>query len=114
MIHRFMERDKKKALSGESMLRVIRGVVVTEKAAVLGQASKHVLEVAGWANKFQIRTAVETFFGVNVTAVNTLVTKGKVRRFKGRKGVKSDVKKAILTLEAGQTLGENLAAGGSE
>ncbi|OZA79008.1 MAG: 50S ribosomal protein L23, partial [Azorhizobium sp. 39-67-5] len=54
--------------------------------------------------KPQIKEAVERLFDVKVKSVNTLVRKGKVKIFKGRKGVQSDVKKAVVTLEAGQTI----------
>ena len=56
------------------------------------------------ANKPMIKEAVETLFNVKVKAVNTTVTKGKVKRFKGKLGVRKDVKKAYVTLEAGNTI----------
>ena len=56
------------------------------------------------ATKPEIKAAVEGLFGVNVLGVNTLVQKGKTKRFKGRPGVRSDVKKAFVTLAAGQSI----------
>ncbi|MCB1550724.1 MAG: 50S ribosomal protein L23, partial [Alphaproteobacteria bacterium] len=61
-------------------------------------------EVAPDATKPQIKRAVESLFDVKVTAVNTVVTKGKTKRFKGILGKRSDVKKAIVSLAEGQTI----------
>ncbi|WP_127089565.1 50S ribosomal protein L23 [Aquabacter cavernae] len=83
---------------------VILSPVITEKATAASEYSKVVFNVAGTATKPQIKEAVERLFDVKVKSVNTLVRKGKVKIFKGRKGVQSDVKKAVVTLEAGQTI----------
>ncbi len=61
-------------------------------------------KVAPRATKPEIKAAVEALFGVKVTGVNTLVRKGKVKRFRGTKGRQSDVKKAIVTLAEGQSI----------
>ena len=63
-----------------------------------------VFEVDIAANKPQIKEAVETLFGVNVKAVNTTITNGKVKRFRGQLGKRKDVKKAYVTLEEGNTI----------
>ena len=84
---------------------VIRKPIITEKATLAGETSNAVVfEVAMDANKPQIKEAVENLFDVKVKAVNTTVTKGKTKRFRGRPGVRSDVKKAYVTLEAGNTI----------
>ena len=83
---------------------VIRKPIITEKATLVGEANAFVFEVAMDANKPQIKEAVENLFDVKVKAVNTTVTKGKHKRFRGRPGVRSDVKKAYVTLEAGNTI----------
>ncbi len=83
---------------------VIRKPIITEKATLASEANAFVFEVAIDANKPQIKDAVENLFGVKVKAVNTTVTKGKVKRFRGRPGVRSDVKKAYVTLEEGNTI----------
>ena len=83
---------------------VIRKPIVTEKATMASEANAVVFEVAISANKPQIKEAVEGLFGVKVKAVNTTVTKGKVKIFKGRKGKRKDVKKAYVTLEEGNTI----------
>ena len=83
---------------------VILSPVITEKATIASENSQVVFKVADWATKPQIKQAVEALFDVKVKGVNTLVTKGKVKRFRGRIGRRSDVKKAIVTLEEGQSI----------
>jgi large subunit ribosomal protein L23 len=83
---------------------VIVAPVITEKATILSEQNKVVFKVASTATKPQIKMAVEKLFDVKVKSVNTLVRKGKEKRFKGRLGRQSDVKKAIITLEAGHSI----------
>ena len=83
---------------------VIVSPVITEKATNLSKQNKVVFRVAPDATKPQIKEAVERLFQVKVTAVNTLVTKGKEKVFRGRRGRRSDVKKAIVTLADGQSI----------
>ena len=84
---------------------VIRKPIITEKATLPGEtANAFVFEVAMAANKPQIKEAVENLFGVKVKAVNTTVTKGKTKRFKGRPGTRSDVKKAYVSLVEGNSI----------
>jgi large subunit ribosomal protein L4 len=83
---------------------IIRRPVITEKATMASEANAVVFEVAPEATKPLIKQAVEALFGVKVKAVNTVVTKGKNKRFRGRAGVRNDVKKAYVTLEEGHTI----------
>jgi len=83
---------------------VIRKPVITEKATMASEAGAVVFEVAIDANKPQIKEAVEALFGVKVKAVNTTITKGKQKRFRGVKGTRKDVKKAYVTLEEGNAI----------
>ena len=83
---------------------VIRKPVITEKATMASAANAVVFEVSIDANKPQIKDAVEAIFGVKVKAVNTTITKGKVKRFKGMPGRRKDVKKAYVTLEEGNAI----------
>ena len=83
---------------------VILSPVITEKATALSEHNKVVFRVRGDATKPQIKEAVEKLFDVKVKSVNTLVTKGKVKLFRGVRGQRSDVKKAVVTLEEGQTI----------
>jgi len=78
--------------------------VITEKATLLSEQNKVVFKVAKDATKDQIAEAVEELFKVNVTKVNTLVVKGKTKRFRGIKGRRSDFKKAVVTLAPGQSI----------
>ncbi len=83
---------------------LIKKPVITEKATMASEANAVVFQVAIDATKPQIKEAVESVFGVKVKAVNTTITKGKVKRFRGRVGERSDVKKAYVTLEEGNTI----------
>ena len=83
---------------------VIRKPIITEKATLASEANAVVFEVAIDANKPQIKEAVEALFSVKVKAVNTVVTKGKVKRFRGVIGTRKDVKKAYVTLEEGNSI----------
>ena len=78
--------------------------VITEKATRLSELNKVVFRVAADATKDEIAAAVEELFKVKVTKVNTLNVKGKTKRFRGIKGRRSDVKKAIVTLAEGQSI----------
>jgi large subunit ribosomal protein L23 len=95
---------RRRQLSREAMYNVIRAPLVTEKATALSEHGQVVFRVAIDATKPEIKAAVEGLFGVTVLAVNTLVQKGKTKRFKGRPGVRSDVKKAFVKLAPGQTI----------
>jgi large subunit ribosomal protein L23 len=83
---------------------IIRSPVVTEKSTLSSEHGQVVFDVAIDATKPQIKAAVEGLFSVKVKAVNTLVRKGKVKRFRNVKGVRNDVKKAIVPLVDGQSI----------
>ena len=83
---------------------VILSPVVTEKATVASEHNKVVFKVRLDATKTEIKNAVEKLFEVKVTSVNTTIRKGKAKRFRGVRGFQGDVKKAIVTLEAGSTI----------
>ncbi len=83
---------------------IIRSPLVTEKATIQAEADKVVFNVLKSADKAEIKAAVEALFKVKVKSVNTLVRKGKVKRFRGFVGKQDDVKKAIVTLEEGQRI----------
>ena len=83
---------------------VIRKPIVTEKATMASENGAVVFEVSIDSNKPLIKEAVETLFGVKVKAVNTMVTKGKQKRFRGMLGKRRDIKKAYVTLEEGNTI----------
>ena len=77
---------------------------ITEKATVLSEQNKVVFRVSMDSTKSEIAEAVETLFNVTVTKVNTLIQEGKTKRFRGQKGRRSDIKKAIVTLAEGQSI----------
>ena len=83
---------------------VIVAPVITEKSTLVSDNNQVVFKVAPKATKPEIKAAVEALFGVKVTAVNTLVRKGKTKRFRGTVGRQSDVKKAVVTLAEGQSI----------
>jgi large subunit ribosomal protein L23 len=88
----------------EELYDVIRAPLVTEKSTMVSESNQVMFKVAMTATKPHIKEAVERLFNVKVLAVNTLIRKGKVKRFRGVKGQQSDFKKAIVTLEEGQTI----------
>ena len=83
---------------------VILSPHITEKSTLLSENNAVVFKVASDASKPQIKDAVEALFDVKVTGVNTIVVKGKTKRWKGKPYKRSDVKKAIVTLAEGQSI----------
>ncbi|MDL2398347.1 50S ribosomal protein L23 [Rhizobium calliandrae] len=83
---------------------VIVSPAITEKSTLVSDNNQVVFNVAKTATKPEIKAAVEALFGVKVTAVNTLLRKGKVKRFRGLVGKQKDVKKAVVTLAEGQSI----------
>jgi large subunit ribosomal protein L23 len=83
---------------------IIRSPVVTEKSTLASEHGQVVFDVAIDATKSDIKAAVEGLFSVKVKAVNTLVRKGKTKRFRNVLGVRNDTKKAIVTLVDGQSI----------
>ncbi|EIE52153.1 50S ribosomal protein L23 [Salipiger aestuarii] len=83
---------------------VIRKPIITEKSTMASENNAVVFHVAIDATKPQVKEAIEALFDVKVKAVNTTITKGKVKRFRGQMGRRNDVKKAYVTLEEGNTI----------
>ena len=77
---------------------------ITEKSTMLSEQNAVVFKVAKDASKPEIKAAVEALFNVKVTGVNTIVSKGKTKRWKGQAYQRSDAKKAIVTLAEGETI----------
>ncbi|MDO8604992.1 MAG: 50S ribosomal protein L23 [Phaeospirillum sp.] len=94
----------KLVISKERMYDVVRAPVITEKATMGSEYRQVTFKVPLNATKPEIKASVEGIFGVKVTAVNTLIQKGKVKRFRGRIGVRNDVKKAVVTLAEGHSI----------
>lgn len=91
-------------LSKERMYDIVRSPVITEKATMGSEHSQVTFRVPLSATKPEIKAAVEGIFNVKVTAVNTLISKGKTKSFRGKKAIRSDVKKAMVTLAEGQSI----------
>jgi len=92
------------SISKERMYEIIRSPIITEKATMGSEHGQVTFRVPLDASKPEIKAAVEALFNVKVTAVNTLRQKGKVKRFRGHLGQRSDIKKAMVTLAEGQTI----------
>lgn len=91
-------------MSTEQYYDVIRAPVITEKATIASENNQIVFRVAIDADKKVIKEAVEALFDVKVKAVNTLRRKGKAKRFRGIPGRQNEMKKAIVTLEDGDSI----------
>ncbi len=94
----------KTQVSDERVFEIIRSPLITEKATAVSQYNQYVFEVASNATKPEIKQAVEKLFKVTVLGVNTVLTKGKTKRFRGRVGRRQDLKKAIVSVKQGQTI----------
>jgi large subunit ribosomal protein L23 len=91
-------------LSRQQMYDIVRAPVITEKATNVSEHNQVIFRVPVAATKREVKAAVEGLFRVNVTAVNTIRVMGKLKRFRGRPGQRSDYKKAIVTLREGQRI----------
>lgn len=99
-----MTKISKPSVSQERMYDLILAPVITEKSTMGSEHNQVTFRVPLDATKPEIKTAVEGLFKVKVKAVNTLIQKGKTKRFRGIMGRRSDFKKAIVTLEQGHTI----------
>ena len=99
-----MIKKATKATVSAASYDIIRKPVITEKAMKGTEHSQVTFEVAMTATKPQIKAAVEAVFGVKVKSVNTVRQAGKTKMFRGTKGVRNEVKKAIVTLAEGQSI----------
>ena len=94
----------KTQVSNERKFEVLRAPIITEKATLMAENNQVCFFVSIDASKPEIKAAVEDLFKVKVTGVNTLVQKGKIKRFRGRPGKRVDTKKAIVTLAEGDSI----------
>ena len=83
---------------------IIRKPIITEKATLASEHNQVIFEVARDATKPEIKSAIEALFKVKVKAVNTILTKGKSKRFRGVAYRRSDTKKAVITLMEGHSI----------
>jgi large subunit ribosomal protein L23 len=89
-------------LTRQQMFDIVRSPVITEKATNVSEHNQVIFRVPLTATKREVKAAVEGLFKVKVTAVNTIRVQGKLKRFRGRVGRRSDYKKAVVTLGEGQ------------
>lgn len=98
------KKEKKAPVLTENLFEAIRTPVITEKATMGSQYNQYTFRVPVTARKAEIKDAVEAVFKVKVVKINTSIQLGKTKIFKGRKAFRSDRKKAIVTLDKGQTI----------
>ena len=99
-----MAKDAKKAEIALEHYDVILSPVITEKSTQVSEYNQVVFHVAKTATKPAIKAAVEALFDVKVKGVNTLIAKGKTKRWKGQRYIRSDAKKAVVTLAEGESI----------
>ena len=99
-----MAKKPQKAAPDARHYDVVLAPHITEKSTMLSEHNSVVFKVAPKATKPEIKAAIEALFGVTVLGVNTIVSKGKTKRWKGQAYQRSDAKKAIVTLAEGQTI----------
>lgn len=102
-----MKKNNSK-ISIERAISILRTPITTEKSTNLQQFNQYTFEVSKDSNIYEIKQAIETIFKVKVTKVNTSITRGKIKTFKGDVGFRNDTKKAIVTLKEGNTIDSSL------
>ena len=93
-----------KKISTQKIYEIIRNPLVSEKSTYVSQFNYYVFKVSLKSSKNEIKNAVENIFKVDVKSVNTLIQKGKKKRFRGKVGVRASIKKAFVKLAEGQTI----------
>ena len=96
------------SISNERTFEVIRSPLISEKATFVSQFNYYVFKVSNDSSKLEIKQAVQNLFKVEVKSVNTLIQKGKQKRFRGKIGKRSAIKKAFVKLADGQTIDTSL------
>ena len=91
-------------LTRHQMYDIVQAPVITEKATNVSEHNQVIFRVALNATKWEVKAAVEGLFGVKVKAVNTIRVRGKIKRFRGRLGQRTDYKKAVVTLVEAQRI----------
>ena len=99
---------KNKIISLEKAYDIIKKPITTEKSTNLQQFNQYTFAVLKNSTSLEIKNAIETIFKVKVNKINTSILRGKGKTFKGQYGFRKDVKKAIVTLEEGNTIDASL------
>ena len=103
-----MKKNIKNQISEGRAFKIIKKPLMTEKSTSLNQFNQYSFVVSNDSNINEIKQAIEKIFKVKVTKVNTSILRGKLKSFKGNLGYKKDYKKAIVTLEEGNTIDSSL------
>ncbi len=101
-------KNKVSQISLYKAYSIIRKPITTEKSTNLQQFNQYSFVVSKTSNAYEIKNAIETIFKVKVTKVNTSILRGKGKTFKGQYGFRKDIKKAIVTLDEGNTIDSSL------
>ena len=101
-------KSKNKRISIEKAYDIIKRPITTEKSTNLQQYNQYSFVVSKDSNSSEIKSAIEKIFKVKVNKVNTSITRGKGKTFKGQFGFRKDTKRAIVTLVEGNTIDSSL------
>ena len=101
-------RKLHKEISSERALSIIKRPLTTEKSTNLQQFNQYTFMVSKDSNSNEIKQAIEKIFKVKVTKINTSISRGKLKSFKGNIGFRNDFKKAVITLKEGNTIDSSL------
>ena len=101
-------KNKFKQISLDQAYEIIKRPITTEKSTNLQQFNQYSFIVSKNSNSFEIKKAIETIFKVKVSKVNTSILRGKGKAFKGQYGFRKDTKRAIVTLNEGNTIDSSL------
>ena len=101
-------KNKNKTFSIDKAYEIIKKPITTEKTTNLQQFNQYSFIVSKNSNSFEIKKAIETIFKVKVSKVNTSILRGKGKTFKGQYGFRKDTKRAIVTLNEGNTIDSSL------
>ena len=99
-----MKGSEMSKTSTERIYEIIRSPLISEKSTFISQFNYYVFKVLPNSSKNEIKNAVENIFKVEVKSVNTLIQKGKKKKFRGKVGVRASIKKAFVKLAEGQTI----------
>ena len=99
-----MKGSEMSKTSTERIYEIIRSPLISEKSTFISQFNYYVFKVSPNSSKNEIKNAVENIFKVEVKSVNTLIQKGKKKKFRGKVGVRASIKKAFVKLAEGQTI----------
>ena len=101
-------KNRPKNISLERAFGIVKKPITTEKSTNLQQFNQYSFIVSKNSNSFEIKNAIEAIFKVKVNKVNTSILRGKGKTFKGQHGFRNDTKKAIVTLDEGNTIDSSL------